>query len=88
MPRKARLDAPGVMRHVIIRGIDQRKIFRDDWDREDLLQRLSNLMPATQTPPAILARRFEQRASTATYACQRGEQMAIKQDYQFVSHKN
>lgn len=49
MPRTARIDAPGVLHHVIIRGIERRKIFRDDWDREDLLQRLSNLLPATQT---------------------------------------
>ena len=37
--------------------------------------------------PAMLARRFEQRPSTVTYACQRGEQMAIKQNYQLVSNK-
>jgi putative transposase len=49
MPRTARLDAPGVLHHVIIRGIERRKIFSDDRDREDLLQRLSNLLPATQT---------------------------------------
>ena len=34
-----------------------------------------------------LARRFEQSLSTVTYACRRGEQMAIKQDYQLVSNK-
>jgi REP element-mobilizing transposase RayT len=36
-------------RGLIIRGIEQRKIFRDDWDREDPPQRLSNLLTATQT---------------------------------------
>jgi hypothetical protein len=28
MPRSARLDAPGAVHHVIIRGIERRKIFR------------------------------------------------------------
>ncbi len=40
MPRLARLDAPGVQHHVIIRGIDRRKIFRDRKDRKDFVERL------------------------------------------------
>ena len=49
MPRLARLDAPGVLHHVIIRGIERRGIFRDDFDRENFLERLSILVPKTQT---------------------------------------
>ena len=49
MPRFARLDAPGVLHHVIIRGIERRKIFTDNEDRENLLERLSSLIPETQT---------------------------------------
>jgi hypothetical protein len=30
MPLKARIDAPGALHHVIIRGIEKRKIFRSD----------------------------------------------------------
>jgi putative transposase len=48
MPRAARLDAPGVVHHIIVRGIEQRDIFRDDQDREALLTRLEKLLPATQ----------------------------------------
>ncbi|MBN2318998.1 MAG: transposase, partial [Acidobacteria bacterium] len=48
MPRSARLDAPGVLNHVIIRGIERRKIFKDDQDREDLLKRLAALLPETR----------------------------------------
>lgn len=33
MPRKARIDAPGALHHVIFRGIERRKIFRDNKDR-------------------------------------------------------
>ena len=49
MPRQARLDAPGILHHVIIRGIERRKIFRDTADYEDFLDRLAKLLPATQT---------------------------------------
>ena len=49
MPRLARLDAPGVLHHVMIRGIERRKIFRDNKDRDDLLERLSVILPETGT---------------------------------------
>jgi len=49
MPRLARLDAPGVLHHIIIRGIERRNIFRDDKDRDNFINRLSDLLPATQT---------------------------------------
>jgi hypothetical protein len=32
MPWKARIDAPGAPHHVIIRGIEKRKIFRSDME--------------------------------------------------------
>ena len=44
MPRLARLDAPGVLHHIIIRGIEWRAIFRDDFDYENFLERLSILV--------------------------------------------
>ncbi len=40
MPRLARLDAPGVLHHLIIRGIERRNIFEDDKDRDNLLNNL------------------------------------------------
>ena len=49
MPRKARIDSPGALHHVIIRGIERRKIFRSDYDRENFVVRLSELIPETQT---------------------------------------
>ena len=49
MPRQSRIDAPGVLHHVIIRGIERRKIFRDDHDKENFVNRLSVLIPETQT---------------------------------------
>jgi len=49
MPRTARLDAPGVLHHVMIRGIERRKIFRNDKDREDFIERLEVLCFETRT---------------------------------------
>lgn len=48
MPRSARLDAPGALHHIVIRGIERRNIFRDDKDRENFIDRLSGLLPETQ----------------------------------------
>jgi putative transposase len=49
MPRIARLDTPGLLHHVMIRGIERRKIFNDDKDRENLIERLSTLLPESKT---------------------------------------
>lgn len=43
MPRGPRLDAPGILHHVVVRGIERRPIFRDDRDRDDFVRRLSDL---------------------------------------------
>ncbi|MGD8342575.1 MAG: transposase [Desulfobacterales bacterium] len=49
MPRSARIDAPGVLHHIIIRGMNNRVIFTDDSDRDNLLERLAALLPETRT---------------------------------------
>jgi REP element-mobilizing transposase RayT/IS1 family transposase len=50
MPRHARLDAPGVLHHIMIRGIEQRFIFRDDIDRDRFVERMAGLFTDTHTP--------------------------------------
>lgn len=50
MPRQARIDAPGALHHIVVRGIERREIFEDDKDREDFLERLSGLLQETATP--------------------------------------
>ena len=50
MPRKARIDAPGALHHIICRGIERRKIFDDDIDRDNFLDRLGNILIETSTP--------------------------------------
>ena len=49
MPRIARLDTPGLLNHVMIRGIERRKIFIDDKDRDNFIERLAMLLPETGT---------------------------------------
>ena len=46
MPRQPRLDAPGALHHVMGRGIERTRIFRNDRDREDFLNRLADLCTA------------------------------------------
>jgi REP element-mobilizing transposase RayT len=49
MPRSARLDSPGLLQHVIVRGNERRPIFLDDQDRSFFLGRFSSLLQATDT---------------------------------------
>jgi len=53
MPRRARLDAPGTLHHVIVRGIEKRRIVDDVTDRKDFKRRLAEL--AVETKTAIYA---------------------------------
>jgi len=48
-PRQARLDAPGTLHHVIIRGIERSKIVSDDRDRQDFVSRMGNIALETAT---------------------------------------
>ncbi|MGD8774034.1 MAG: transposase [Syntrophobacterales bacterium] len=50
MPRQARIDAPGALHHIIIRGIEKRAIFQDDQDRDNFLERLGRILTETSTP--------------------------------------
>ena len=44
MPRSPRLDAPGVLHHVMGRGIEKKAIFMDIKDRENFIARLAALV--------------------------------------------
>jgi quinol monooxygenase YgiN len=43
MPRRAGLDAPETLHHVIVRGIEKRRIFNDVADRKNFVERLKEL---------------------------------------------
>jgi putative transposase len=75
MPRTARLDIPGLLYHVIVRGIERRPIFVDDRDRRFFLERFSALLLETDTQClawSLLTNHFHlvlrpQSASLATF---------------------
>ena len=50
MPRQSRIDAPGALHHIIIRGIERNKIFEDHRDKDWYLERLSMILEETETP--------------------------------------
>ena len=49
MPRRARLDAPGTLHHVMVRGIDKRRIVDDVADRKNFVKRMGELAAKTKT---------------------------------------
>lgn len=49
MPRKARIDAPGALHHIMARGIEKRDIFCDDLDRDRFIDRLGAVILETET---------------------------------------
>jgi putative transposase len=49
MPRQARLDAPGILQHVIIKGLEGKQILEDDRDRRDFIIRMGDLALELET---------------------------------------
>ncbi|MCP4748311.1 MAG: transposase, partial [Desulfobacteraceae bacterium] len=49
MPRSFRIDAPGALHHIIVRGIGRRKIFDDNADRDIFLDRLGTVISESGT---------------------------------------
>ena len=50
MPRKARIDAPGALHHIIVRGTERKHIFHDSQDYRNFLNRLGTVLGETETP--------------------------------------
>ena len=44
MPRCARLDAPGTLYHVVVRGIECQQIIDDNEDRKAFVERMGHLL--------------------------------------------
>jgi putative transposase len=40
----------GAVHHIMARGIERRKVFRNDDDRDEFLERLALILTETQTP--------------------------------------
>jgi hypothetical protein len=44
MARKSRIDAPGALHHIIVRGIERRSIFVDAQDYQNFLERSGHIL--------------------------------------------
>ena len=51
MLRKARIDAAGAIHHIIIRGIERKKIFRNDANRCNFVERLGKIVTSRGKAP-------------------------------------
>ena len=49
MPRRSRIDAAGALHHIMVRGIEKGKVFRNDADRGHFLERLGEILQETKT---------------------------------------
>jgi len=49
MPRHARINAPGALHHVIVRGIAKSTIFYDNGDRDRLIDRIEKVLAEEKT---------------------------------------
>lgn len=49
MPGKSRIDVPGALHHIIASGIERKSKFPDNKDRNDFLERLSDIIAGTET---------------------------------------
>ncbi|MCP4629238.1 MAG: hypothetical protein GY850_37900 [bacterium] len=49
MPHKTRIDAPGALQHIIVRGIEHKAIFKDRHDRDNFLERLATILTESST---------------------------------------
>jgi len=49
MPRNSRIDAAGALHHIIARGIERGRIFQDESDRDNFVQRLGIILKETGT---------------------------------------
>src|SRR4030042_7176104 len=49
MPRQSRIDTTGALHHIMVRSIEECKIFRNDADRDNFLDRLGGILSETKT---------------------------------------
>jgi REP element-mobilizing transposase RayT len=49
MPGQSLIDTSGTLHHIIARGIKRRRIFNDDQDRDNFLERLGMTLEQTRT---------------------------------------
>jgi DNA-binding transcriptional regulator YdaS (Cro superfamily) len=76
MPRQSRIDVPGALHHIIVRGIERRKIFNDDQDRNNFLERMGTIIEHFERQYALKAKGVD----LVTTAARAAELLGIKTD--------
>jgi hypothetical protein len=89
MPRKAHIDAPGALHHVICRGIERRKVFWSYSGRDDFIERLGRFLRDTDAASydwAYLPNHFHLLLRTGnTPIAYRGEAISAAKDHELVA---
>ena len=67
MPRKARIDAPGALHHIVIRGIERKPIFKDSQDYQNFIERLSDILSEFSAPGKRKGRLLNIKSSKASF---------------------
>jgi len=83
MPGTGRLYAPRILHHVMIRGIEGKKIFRNNKDRDNFIERLEILCPEMHLscPPYSAGKKLELSKGNISVFVERGEMIAKAGDY-------
>jgi len=96
MPRGSRLDLPGALHHVMVRGLARQVIFHDDADRTDFLSRVATVSQATglqvlawallPNPAHLLVRTGQRPLATAMRTLLTGYAGAFNRRHRRVGH--
>jgi putative transposase len=97
MPRQARLDIPGLVYHVMARGIEGREIFCSDKDRDSFLHLLAEIVSDTGGPTVyawtlipnhfhLLIRPSQMRLSTVMQRLMTGYALNFNKAHKRVGH--
>jgi hypothetical protein len=80
MLRRSIIDALGALHHILARGLNRHRIFKDEADGDNFLDRLGNILSETQTACFAWAKlKISQPA--VNLAVRRGEQLAHRNRY-------
>ena len=87
MLRQVRIDAPGALHHIIVRGIERKKIFRDDKDRNDFIDRIGAFSKeiggeGVGVSATALAQRLGMTQPAVSISVKRGEKIAAEMGLQ------
>jgi putative transposase len=95
MPRQDRIDYQGALHHVVVRGINRCRIFKDDRDRGVFYERLERYLTETATPCyawALIPNHFHLLLMTGQTpirkAVKRGQALINEEQISGLGHEN